>query len=108
MHTHLFILLGIAASTNVLDLTKMYVAATIVPVPLDEWWRLASRAKDRKQWGRKAAQLQLPDALSNPVDLPVLGRHIFGWLIRRGSLPAVPNGGVVQKKATRANTPLWV
>ena len=100
-------LLGINASTKVSDLTKVYAAATVVPLPLGEWWRLASRAKDRKQLRRKAAQLQLPDALSNPVDLPVLGRHIFGWLIRRGSLPAVPNGGVVQKKATRANTPLW-
>ena len=56
MHTHLCKLLGISASTKVPDLTKMYVAATVVPLALGEWWRLASRAKDRKQWAQTAGR----------------------------------------------------
>ena len=106
LHQHLCRILSINETVKVQNLLEKYTG-TIAPLAMGEWWRLASRAKDKAQWTRKAAYLQMPVILGDAGYLQNFGVYLVSWLIRRGKLHNVENAGIAVKKAATACIPAW-
>ena len=98
----------ITPPVNVTDLTETYAMGNAAPMALSEWWRLASRAKDRVQWTRPATFLHVPESLAVSANLPEFGTYLISWLIRYGKLQCVTDAGVIIEKIADPGIPAWV
>ena len=96
------------SSVKVKELTEKYARGNAAPIALSEWWRLASRAKDRVQWIRKAGVLHVPESVANSANLPEFGTYLISWLIRYGKLQCVTDAGIIIKKTADPRIPACV